>query len=89
MNGFRAKNYEEKLCGDYYFFDCLDGNIGDKLLTLKELKEIMTNEDVEFTEKKAIQIARDYEATLYKYTFNEDGEQINRVMLYESWACFG
>lgn len=37
--------------GVYYLFDCLDGLIGDKLLTLEELRAIMTNDPRPYTEK--------------------------------------
>ena len=44
---------EEKLNGTYYLFDCLDGVIGNRLLTLEELRQVMTWENVTYTEKDA------------------------------------
>lgn len=42
---------KKKLNGTYYLFDCLDGWIGDQLLTLEQLKEKMTWSNVTYTEK--------------------------------------
>ena len=75
---------EEKLNGTYYLFDCLDGVIGDRLLTLEELRQAMTCENVTYTEKDAKRIAMYYEATLYKYKYI-DGEVKKSKMLHDPW----
>ena len=75
---------EEKLNGKYYLFDCLDGVIGDRLLTLEELRQAMTWENVTYTEKDAKRIAAYYEATLYRYKYI-DGEVKESKMLYDPW----
>ena len=83
-----GKNMEEKLNGTYYLFDCLDGVIGDRLLTLEELRQAMTWGNVTYTEKDAQRIAMDYEATLYRYKYI-DGEVKESKMLYDPWQIFG
>lgn len=74
--------------GIYYLFDCLDGIIGDRLLTLEELRDLMTRENVTYTEKDARRIAGDYEATLIRYEY-KDGEVVNEKTLYDPWEIFG
>lgn len=81
------KNMQEKLNGTYYLFDCLDGVIGDRLLTLQELRQAMTWENVTYTEKDAKRIAMDYEATLYRYKYI-DGEVKESKTLYDPWQIF-
>lgn len=68
--------------GVYYLFDCLDGLIGDKLLTLEELRGIMTNDPRPYTEKDAKEIAYNYEAELYRYTY-KDGKEVECKKLVE------
>ena len=75
---------EEKLNVTYYLFDCLDGVIGNRLLTLEELRQAMTWENVTYTEKDAKCIAMDYEATLYRYKYI-DGEVKESKVLYDPW----
>lgn len=75
---------EEKLNGTYYLFDCLDGVIGDRLLTIEELRQAMTRENVTYTEKDAKCIAMYYEATLYRYKYI-DGEVKESKVLYDPW----
>ena len=70
--------------GTYYLFDCMDGEIGDRLLTIEELTQAMTLSNVTYTEKDAKRIAMDYEATLYRYVILY-GEVKERKMLYEAW----
>lgn len=79
---------EEKLNGTYYLFDCLNGEIGNRLLTLEELRQAMTWENVTYTEKDAKRIAMDYEATLYRYEYI-DGEVKESKTLYNPWQIFG
>lgn len=78
---------EEKLNGTYYLFDCLDGVIGDRLLTLEELRQAMTWENVTYTEKDAKRIAIYYEATLYRYKY-KGGEVKESKILYDPWKIF-
>lgn len=73
--------------GVYYLYDCLDGDIADKLLTLEDLKEYFRDKE-EYTEKDAIRIAQDHEADLYRYTY-KDGKEESKDLIYEAWACFG
>lgn len=75
---------KNKLNGTYFLFDCMDGQIGDRLLTLEELRQAMTWKNVTYTEKDAKRIAMDYEATLYRYKY-VDGELKENEMLYEVW----
>lgn len=75
---------EEKLNGTYYLFDCLDGVIGDRLLTIEELRQAMTWENVTYTEKDAKRIAIYYEATLYRYKYI-NREVKESKMLYDPW----
>lgn len=65
--------------GTFYLFDCLDGIIGDRLLTLSELYALENGQRPgEYTEKEAVRLAQDYEATLYRYEY-EDGERVASV----------
>lgn len=75
---------EKNLNGTYYLFECMDGVIGNRLLTLEELRQAMTWENVTYTEKDAKRIAMDYEAILYRYEFI-DGELKEIEMIYEAW----
>jgi hypothetical protein len=72
----------ENLNGVYYFFECLDGVIGDRLITLEELRECLTTDPTPLTEKDAISIAKNYEADLYRYTYR-DGEKVESKQLVE------
>lgn len=78
---------ESKKDGVYYLYDCLDGDLADKLLNLEELREIFTYSKEEYTEKEAIRIAQDHEADLYRYTY-KDGKEESKDLIYEAWACF-
>lgn len=70
--------------GIYYYFDCLDGLLGDKLLTPPEVAEILHGRPADLTEKDLIKVAANYEATLYRQEY-KDGELINDKLLYD---CF-
>lgn len=80
------KTNKKKLNGTYYLFDCMDGVIGDQLLTLEELKEKMTWSNVTYTEKDAKRIAMDYEAILFRYEYL-DGNVKERKMIYDAWGA--
>ena len=73
------------LNGTYYYFDCLDGLLGDRYLTIEEVRELMTNEKINYTEEDLKQIATNYEATLFRYEY-KDGEEISHKRLYDCWA---
>lgn len=67
--------------GVYYLFDCLDGDLGDKFLTLEELHDLMTKDPRPFTERDAIRIARNYEADLYRYTYvNGEKKEVKQLV---------
>lgn len=74
--------------GIYYLFDCLDGIIGDRLLTAGQVRELMTGKPEPYSERELKRIAADYEATLYRYEYR-NGEQISETVLYDCFACFG
>ena len=61
-----------KLHGDYYYFDCLDADIGDKLTPVGDYDG----------DRAAIQTAADYEATLYRYEYRR-GELVISQVLYD------
>lgn len=61
------------MTGSYYYFDCMSTPPGGKWY-----KETAFKDDSE-----AVATAADYEAVLYKATFDSDGEQISRKTLYE------
>lgn len=70
----------EQLNGVYYFLECLDGIIGDELLTAKELSLRLYGQDKGLTEQQIKHIAADYEAELFRYVY-KDGEEIERKQL--------
>ena len=63
---------QERLNGQYYYFDCLNAIDNDGLLPAATFAN----------DADAIRKAADYEATLYKCEYR-DGERINSTMLYE------
>ena len=68
--------------GTFYLFDCMDGLLGDKLLTPAEVAEILRGRPEDLTEKQLIQIAADYEATLYRQEY-EAGKLTAEQKLYD------
>lgn len=62
----------------YYSFDCMNAFLADKLFPVGTF---------EGGDREAIKTAANYEATLYKHTF-ENGERVDSVKLYDPWACF-
>ena len=72
----------EVLNGTYYLLDCLDGIIGDKLLTPEGLHELMDGKRETYSEKEILSIARDYEESLYRYEYKK-GREIESKCLYE------
>ena len=67
----------------YYFFDCLDGVLSDRYLTAQELAQLMTGASDPMPEKDIIRTAANYEATLYRYTFDSAGNPQNEKCLYD------
>lgn len=63
--------------GVYYFMDCLNAFVSDRLLPAGDFAG----------DADAIQTAANYEATLYKYEYR-DGQRISSAVLYEPFACF-
>lgn len=66
------------LCGDYYYFDCMSSPPGGRYY---EAAAFAGDQD-------AINTAANYEATLYKVTFDRNGDRARKVTLYDPWACF-
>ena len=69
--------------GYYYFFDCLDGILSDRYLTAQELAQLMTGASDPMSERDIIRTAANYEATLYRYTFDSAGNPQNEKCLYD------
>ena len=67
---------ERKLQGTYYYMDCMNAFVNDGLFPASEFKD----------DKEAIRTASDYEATLYKYVF-ENGERVSTEILYDPIYC--
>ena len=61
--------------GVYYSFDCMNAFLEDKLFPASEFEN----------EREAIKIAANYEATLYKHTFNSNGVKTNTKTLYDPY----
>ena len=67
----------------YYFFDCLDGVLSDRYLTARELAQLLTGAADPMSEREIIKTARNYEATLYRYTLDADGNPTNEKCIYD------
>ena len=63
------------LTGTYYSFDCMNAFLKDKLFPASDF----VNED------EAIKMASNYEATLYKHTYNHLGVKTNTKTIYDPW----
>ena len=71
----------------YYYFDCLDGIIGEQYLTARELTTLLHGSDREtLTEKQIKSEALNYEATLYRYEKSEDGSYTNGACIYDTYG---
>ena len=66
--------------GIYYYFDCMDGRIGEELITAEELSKRLYGENRNLTEAQIKYIAADYEAELHRYTY-KDGEEVEHKQL--------
>ena len=62
----------------YYEFDCMNALLEGKLFPTTEFNN----------EREAKQMAADYEATLYKHQFDNEGNKIKTTTLYDPWDCF-
>lgn len=80
-----AENSAQEQPEYYYFFDCLDGVLSDRYLTARELAQLLTGAADPMPEKDIIRTAANYEATLYRYTMDDNGNPINEKILYD---CF-
>lgn len=69
-----------------YYFDCLDGVIGEQYFTASEINKLMTGKAEPMRERSIIRTAANYEAELIRYEVNEAGEPINPVELYDPWG---
>lgn len=67
----------------YYFFDCLDGVLSDRYLTAQELAQLMTGASDPMSERDIIRTAANYEATLYRFTMDTNGNPQNEKCLYD------
>lgn len=63
------------LTGVYYSFDCMNAFLEDKLFPASEFEN----------EREAKQMAANYEATLYKHTYNDQGIKISTKTIYDPW----
>lgn len=70
----------------YYFFDCLDGILGEKYLTPSDVAELQTGKREALPETELKKIARNYEATLYRYEKSEDGSYTNGACIYDPYG---
>ena len=81
LNAQEGREVEQKKY--YYFFDCLDGVLSERYLTAQDLGQLFTGAPDPMTEKDIIETAANYEATLYRYEFDENNNPINEVILYD------
>ena len=76
---------EELREGIYYFFDCMDGIIGDWPYKPEELRKSLTGDNGTYTEAELKRIAADYEADLYRQEY-DGGKLIRETRLYNAWG---
>lgn len=72
--------------GTYYYFDCLDGLLGDKYWTAAELAE-RDRKNKPYTERKIKEIAMNYEALLMRYKY-KNGEEVEEKKLYDPFEIY-
>ncbi len=71
----------------YYYFDCLDGFIGEQYLTAEEVTTLLIGSDKKtLTEKQIISEALNYEATLYRYEKDSKGNYTNGACIYDPYG---
>lgn len=68
----------------YYYFECLDGRLGEKYLTPSDVNELETGKREPLTEQEIIAIARNYEADLYRYRKSPEGEYTDGALIYDT-----
>lgn len=73
--------------GDYYYFDCLDGDLPSTPVTLEHVKKLVTYPDIKVDERYLVKLAANYEADLWRLTY-KDNEVIDRKRIYNAWASF-
>ena len=71
--------------GTYYYFDCLDGTIGEELLTPQEISKRLYGEDRQLTEADIKRISADYEAELHRYIFTPGQEPEHKRLTRLQW----
>ena len=73
--------------GTYYYFDCLDGGIGEKYWTAEELAAAMHKEKP-LSERQIKSLALNYEALLMRYKY-KNGEEVEEKKLYDPFEIYG
>lgn len=63
------------LTGIYYSFDCMNAFLEDKLFPASAFA----------SDREAIRTAANYEATLYKHTYNHLGVRTSTKTIYDPW----
>lgn len=71
------------LNGNYYYFDCLDGMLSDRPLTVAEISRLETGKAEPMTVKQIRSLAANYEAELYR-VYYADGREVRRIPLLMS-----
>lgn len=69
--------------GYYYYFDCLDGIFGDKYLTPAEVNELQSGKSEPLPEGELIKIAKELEASLYRFQKEQDQTYSHGVCIYD------
>lgn len=72
------------LDGIYYYFECLDGLLGERPLLPADVSQIIEGRREDLTEKELIAIAANYEATLYRQEYTA-GDLTAENMLYDCY----
>lgn len=71
--------------GTYYYFDCMDGIIGEALLTPQEISKRLYGQDRGLTETDIKRISADYEAELHRYTFTDGSITEHKQLTRLEW----
>lgn len=66
-----------------YIFDGIDASLSGEPLTPSDVNRIMTGSEEPMTESELIQTAADMEYTLYRVKLDDNGEIIEKTMIYE------
>ena len=72
-----------------YYFDCLDGALGEHFWSLDDLAAMFNapGDMGEYAEADALRLARNLEAALYRCSV-VDGGVVDSVCLYDPFDCF-